>query len=514
MNGKIILNAKNITKRFAGVTALDRVNFSVEEGEIHALMGENGAGKSTLMKIITGLYSADEGTLEFVGKEHLFSNVLEAQKAGISTVFQELNMIPHLTVSENIFIGRYPTKNGNIDWKKMHQEAQHLIDEIGIDIDVRKKLNTYNTAKQQIISIIRAVNFESKLIILDEPTSSLDTHEVEILFDIMNKLKEKGTSIIFITHRIDEVYRMCDRITVLKDGKYVGTYPTQELSQMELLKKMIGRDDLQMKREREYRDFSNEEVVLEVKNLKRIPAVRDVSFKVRRGEIVGLSGLLGAGRTETARLIFGCDPIDSGEIYINGEQVDVKTPGDATRHGLAFCTENRREEGIFANVSVMNNIAICSLNQMLKAGMIDGAKKKKQAAEYIDKLRIKTSSDMQLIKDLSGGNQQKVILARWMATKPKLIILDEPTRGIDVGAKSEIENLIKSLADSGVGVIYISSEMTELENNCDRIVVLRDGYVVEELSGDGSGEKKISKDNIMKAIAEGSKKIKEMYSNG
>lgn len=501
MNDNNILRLTDITKRFAGVCALDKVSFSIKRGEIHALMGENGAGKSTLIKIISGLYRADEGKLEFDGQQHVFDNVLEAQRAGISTVFQELNMIPYLTVSENIFLGRYPTRGGNIDWNRMHQEAQKLIDDLCVNIDVHKPLNTYNTAKQQIISIIRAVNFNSKLIILDEPTSSLDSNEVEMLFSIMNKLREKGTSIIFISHRIDEVYRMCDSITVLKDGMYIGTYDIDKLSELELLTKMIGRKDVALMRQRPYRDYRGEPVVLEAKNLCRAPVVNDVSFKIHKGEILGFAGLLGAGRTETARLLFGCDPMDSGEIYIEGERVQIRNPQDATENGLAFCTENRREEGIFPDISVSNNMAMCTLDNLTSMGLISKKKREAASASYIDKLRIKTSSGMQLVKNLSGGNQQKVILARWMATNPKLIILDEPTRGIDVGAKEEIERLIRDMADNGLSVLYISSEMTELANNCDRVLVLRDGCLAGELVA-----QEITKENIVKTIADGAKK--------
>lgn len=496
--GKNILEVHGLTKEFAGVRALDKIEFTVEKGEIHALMGENGAGKSTLIKILTGLYKADAGTILFEGEERRFTTVLSAQKAGISTIYQELNMIPYLTVSENIFLGHYPYNKSGIDWKKMHEEAQKLIDEIGMDIDVKKPLNSYSTAKQQIISIIRAVNFNSKLLIMDEPTSSLDSNEVEILFGIMDKLKAKGVSMIFITHRLDEVYKKCDRITVLKDGQYVGTWKTGELSQYELLKAMIGKKEVALERTLPIRDFSDKEDVLEVKNLIRVPYVNDVSFKIKKGEILGLAGLLGAGRTETARIIFGCDVPDSGQIFVEGKEVSIKSPEDAIQAGLAFCTENRREEGIFPDVSVQNNLTICSLDQLTKGGFINSGRRKQLSDDYIKKLLIKTPSGEQLIKNLSGGNQQKVILSRWMAVNPKLIILDEPTRGIDVGAKAEIEKLIYEFSNQGISVLFISSEMAELVRNCDRILVLRDGKLMGELSGQDISEK-----SIMQTIAVG-----------
>ena len=493
---KDILNIQNVTKTFAGVKALNNVSLSVKEGEVHALMGENGAGKSTLIKILTGIYKADSGEIIFDGETRNFHNALAAQHAGISTIYQELNMIPYLTVSENIFLGRYPMKNGGIDWKTMNEKAQKLVDDLGVDIDVKQLLNTYGTAKQQIISIIRAISLDSKLIVMDEPTSSLDTNEVEILFGIIDKLRADNIAVIFISHRLDEVYAKCDRISVLKDGVYVGTYGVNELSQLELLNKMIGNKDLQMDKRREHRDFSDAPVILEAKHLVRTPYVNDVSFQVKKGEIVGFAGLLGAGRTETARILFGCDMPEAGEVIMDGKKLNIRIPKDAVEAGMAFCTENRREEGLFPDVSVQKNTAICSLSQLSKGGFIQLKERKKLSEDYIDKLAIKTPSCEQLIKNLSGGNQQKVILARWLARNPKLIILDEPTRGIDVGAKAEIEKLIGEFADKGISVLFISSEMSELVRNCDRIIVLRDGKIVGELT-----DEDISEDNIMWMIA-------------
>lgn len=491
-----ILEIRNITKHFAGVKALDNVSFSVKRGEVHALMGENGAGKSTLIKVLTGIYKADSGEIYFDEKKCMFPNALSAQHAGISTIYQELNMIPYLTVSENIFLGRYPMQRAGIDWKSMNEMAQKLVDDIGVKIDVRKPLNTYGTAKQQIISILRAISLKSKLIVMDEPTSSLDSNEVDILFGIIDKLKKDKVAIVFITHRLDEVYRMCDCITVLKDGQYEGTYDIKELSQYELLNKMIGKKILSMDNNRVKRDFSTDECVLEVSHVTRVPYVRDVSFKLHRGEIVGFAGLLGSGRTELARIIFGCDIPNSGQIQMGGKLIHLSSPKDAVAQGMAFCTENRREEGLFPDISVQNNIAICTLSQLCTAGFINLKKRKRLSNEYIEKLGIKTPSGEQLIKNLSGGNQQKVILARWLATNPKLIIFDEPTRGIDVGAKAEIEKLVCEFSDRGISVIFISSEMSELVRNCDRIIVLRDGMIVGELKG-----AEISEKNIMWMIA-------------
>lgn len=491
-----ILQVKGLCKRFAGVRALDAVDFSVRHGEVHALMGENGAGKSTLIKILTGIYEADGGDITFDGKPCHFKNAQAAQQAGISTIYQELNMMPYLTVSENIFVGRYPKTKSGINWKNMHESAQKLVDDIQVDIDVTKPLNTYGTAKQQIISILRAVSMNSKMIIMDEPTSSLDSNEVEILFGIMDRLKAEGIAIIFISHRLDEVYSKCDRITVLKDGRYIGTWNKSELTQYELLGKMLGRKDLDMGKAKVERDLSGADNIIDVKKLSRPPFVNGVSFSIRRGEIVGLAGLLGSGRTEVARILFGCDTPDSGEVWLEGKRLSVKTPAAAVANGMAFCTENRREEGIFPQVSVENNIALCSLSSLSKAGFIRRKARRSLSEQYIQKLNIKTTGGGQLIKNLSGGNQQKTILARWLATDPKLIILDEPTRGIDVGAKAEIERLIAEFSGRGISVLFISSEIPELVRNCDRILVLRDGRIMGELHGDD-----ISEDNIMWIIA-------------
>lgn len=492
-----ILTVENLTKAFAGVKALDHVSFSVKRGEVHALMGENGAGKSTLIKIISGLYKADAGRLIFDGRECVFHTTLSAQQAGISTIFQELNLIPYLTIAENIALGRYPMNRGGIDWKGVEEKAQEMVDNFGVNIDVRKPLRSYGTAQQQITAILRAVSIKSKLIIMDEPTSSLDTKEVGILFNIIDKLRADGISVIFISHRLDEVYSKCDSITVLKDGHYIGTYGKNELSQYELLSKMIGQK-FALESNKNKRDFSDSEIFLNVRHVTRLPYVNDVSLTIRRGEIVGLAGLLGSGRTETARIVFGCDAPDSGEVLVEGEKLKPHSPKDAMRHGIAFCTENRREEGIFPELSVKNNITICVLPQLTTAGVIRSRAKTQLAKNYINKLAIKTPSDEQLIKNLSGGNQQKVLLARWLATNPKLIILDEPTRGIDVGAKQEIERLICEFSEKGISVLFISSELPELVRNCDRIIVLRDGSAVAELTGDD-----ISEQNVMLAIAAG-----------
>jgi galactofuranose transport system ATP-binding protein len=491
-----ILEIRNLKKAFEGVMAVDHVSFSVRRGEVHALMGENGAGKSTVIKIISGIHKADSGEVIYDGKKCSFSNALGAQHAGISTVYQELNMIPALSVSENIFLGRYPFDAWGIDWKAMHAAAQSLVSDLDVGIDVRKPLAEFGTAKKQIIYILRAISLKSKLIVMDEPTSSLDTNEVEMLFGIIEKLKSAGIAVIFITHRLDEVYRRCDRVTILKDGRSEGTYPISELSQYVLLEKMVGRNSLALEYKRTRRNAKGDDRVLEVKNISRVPYVRNVSFELHRGEVLGLAGLLGSGRTEIARIIFGCDIPDSGEIRVKGKRLHLRSPTDAVSRGMAFCTENRREEGLFPNMSVQSNIVACALSKLTTLGFIDDRRRREVSRDYIRKLAIKTSSASQLVKKLSGGNQQKVILSRWLAMNPELIILDEPTRGIDVGGKREIEILISEFSRRGIGVLFISSELSELVRNCDRVIVLRDGRAVGELLGDDIEEK-----NIMWTIA-------------
>jgi monosaccharide-transporting ATPase len=486
-----ILEIRNLNKAFEGVRAVDRVSFSVRRGEVHALMGENGAGKSTVIKIISGIHKADSGEVIYDGKKCSFSNALGAQHAGISTVYQELNMIPALSVSENIFLGRYPFDAWGIDLKAMHAAAQRLVSDLEVGIDVRKPLAEFGAAKKQIIYILRAISLKSRLIVMDEPTSSLDTNEVEMLFGIIDKLKSAGIAVIFITHRLDEVYRRCDRVTILKDGRSEGTYAISELSQYQLLEKMVGRNSLVLEYKRTRRDAKGDDRVLEIKNISRVPYVRNVSFEVHRGEVLGLAGLLGSGRTEIARIIFGCDIPDSGEIMVKGKRLDLRSPTDAVSQGMAFCTENRREEGIFPNMSVQSNIVACALSKLTTLGFINDRRRREVSKDYIRKLGIKTSSASQLVKKLSGGNQQKVILSRWLAMNPELIILDEPTRGIDVGGKREIEILIAEFSRRGIGVLFISSELSELVRNCDRVIVLRDGRAVGELLGDDIDEQSI-----------------------
>lgn len=496
-----ILEMKGIEKSFPGVRALKGIDFNLKPGEIHALMGENGAGKSTLIKILTGVYRKDGGTILFDGKETEINSTIEAQNLGISTVYQELNMIPYLSVGENIFLGRYPKKGRAIDWKALYEESGNLLKDMGLNIKAEAMLNSYGTAAQQMVSIARAISLKCKVIVLDEPTSSLDTDEVKMLFSIVKDLKKRNIAVIFISHRLDEVFEISDRITVLKDGEYEGTYETDSISQNELVTKMVGREiEQRQKIERNYKN-SSPEMVVELDKIISKPKLKSISLNIRKGEIVGLAGLLGSGRTETAQVIFGYTVPDKGTIRIKGEPVSLKSPRDGLNHKMAFCTENRREEGIVPNMSVYDNILLSSLKTTSQHGFLNQVEGAKIVNEYIERFHIKTPSPKQKIKNLSGGNQQKVILARWLATKPDFIIFDEPTRGIDVGAKRDVENLVAEIADMGLGVLLISSEMSELARNCDRVYVLRDGVVMGEISG-----AEIRQEIITKMIADGKSK--------
>ena len=496
-SNNVLVEIKDVSKHFPGVKALDHVSLSIRRGEVHALSGENGAGKSTLIKILTGVYTYDEGSIIFDGSPVAFKSTNESQKAGIGSVYQELNMIPYLSVAENIYIGDYPMGKTGIEWKELYENAQNQLDSLNIDVDAKKQLNELSTAQQQMVSIVRAVSRDCKLIILDEPTSSLDTKEVKTLFSLVRQLKEKGVAFIFITHRMEEIYQICDRITVLKDGHFIGTYQAEDLNQYQLVTLMVGREMTQQRKQTYFSPEKDQNYVVEVRNLAKKPKVKDVSFGISRGEIVGLAGLLGSGRTEVAEMLFGSEMPDAGEILYEGILQKNISPTKAVRAGLAFCTENRRLDGIVPNMSVKNNIVLACMKQISRLGFVISRKRLALVNRYIEELRIKTPTPEQRIRNLSGGNQQKALLARWMATNPKLIILDEPTRGIDVGAKQEVERLVQQIASQGIGVLLISSEIPELVRNCDRVIVLREGEQVGELAG-----AQISEEAIMQIIAQ------------
>lgn len=483
-----ILEMKGICKSFPGVKALDNVSIQVKKGEILALMGENGAGKSTMIKIMTGVYSADAGEIIFDGKPVQIPDVASAQAMGLSPVYQELNMIPYLSVAENIYLGRYPKKaRGDIDWKMLYRNAEQLMRDMDLDIDVHQTLDSFGTAAQQMVSIVRAISYDARLVLLDEPTSSLDAKEVHMLFSFMKKLKARGIAMIFITHRLDEVFQITDRIAILKDGQYMGTYDTCQMTKHDLVTKMVGREVNNESMRNAGAKFSDN-FLIEVRHLKRFPKVTDVSFGIKKGEVVGLAGMLGSGRTETAQLLFGAAQPEEGSIFIDGKEVTLSSPREAIRQGFAYVTEDRRVEGLITNMSVKNNIVLSSMKCVQGRFFINNRKRNAVVNDYIEKLRIKTPHAEQKVRFLSGGNQQKVILARWLATNPRLIILDEPTRGIDVGAKQEVEKLVGEFAEKGISVLYISSEIPELVRNCDRVAVMRDGVSIGECLGDTLNE--------------------------
>lgn len=493
-----LLSIKGLSKTFPGVKALSDVSMEIKRGEIRALMGENGAGKSTLIKILTGIYQKEQGQIIFEGREINPKNSAEMQKIGISTIYQEINLIPYLSIAENIFIGKEPKKKGKIDWNKIHLEANAAMHNLGIDIDVTFKINQLSTALQQMVAIARALQQDAKLFIMDEATSSLDNQEVERLFQVVRGLKEKGIAVIFVSHRMDELFRICDSVTVLKDGELVGTYEMTEIDHHFLVSRMIGRDASEIvSHQRKYRCNWNEaSVMLEIKNIRKKAKLNGVNLVVRSGEIVGLSGLLGAGRTELAKIIFGEDPFYEGEIIIDGKTVMSGNIRKSIDSGVVYCPEDRKTEGVFLTMAVEDNLTIPILKKLTHWGFIDAKQKRGLVEKFVDEINIKTPSYSTQIRSLSGGNQQKVILARWLMVHPKLIILDEPTRGIDVGAKAEIEKTIQLLADSGISVLYISSEIEELVRGCDRVAVLREGSIFGEISGED-----ITSDNIMMMIA-------------
>ena len=488
---KTILEMKNITKSFIGVRALKDINFSLESGEVRALMGENGAGKSTLIKVLTGVHKLDGGEIYLDNKRIYPSSTLDAQKIGISSVYQEVNLCDNLTVAENIMIGREPKKFGLIDKKKLIDMAFEAINKLSLNIDVRKPLSDYSLGIQQMIAITRSLQLNSKILILDEPTSSLEENEVNQLFDIIEKLKNSGIGIIFVTHFLDQVYRISDSITVLRNGSLVGNHKTSELSKLDLIKEMLGKEYEDIQSNTNKKQFDNEDEFIKIDGIGRKTYMHPVSFDIHKGEIVGFSGLLGSGRSETAKLIFGAVKKDSGNIFIKGDKKEFLHPIDAINNKIGFCSEDRKLEGIISDLSIRENIilALQAKNGIMK---YMSRKKQEQLADiYIKALNIVTVDSNKPIKFLSGGNQQKVLLARWLCTTPELLILDEPTRGIDIGSKSEIQKMMLDLSKEGMSFIFISSEMEEVIRTSDKVVIFKDNKKIKELSGNDINEKSI-----------------------
>ena len=506
MENNVVLTMRDISKTFPGVKALQHVDFTLRKGEIHALMGENGAGKSTLIKVLTGVHPFESGEIKMEGKDAPIVNrsPQDAQDNGISTVYQEVNLCPNLTVAENLFIGREPRKAGLIDWKTMNKKSTELLKDLQIDAKATDKLEECSLAKQQMIAIARAVDMNCRVLILDEPTSSLDDDEVEKLFVLMNRLKAQGVGIIFVTHFLEQVYAVCDRITVLRNGELVGEYETKDLPRVMLVAKMMGKDfdDLaDIKGDHKDKKAFSDTPVIEASGLGHKGTIKPFDLKINKGEVIGLTGLLGSGRSELVRSIYGADKADSGTLKVNGKEAKIGSPLDAMKLGMAYLPEDRKAEGIIADLSVRENIIIAL---QAKKGMFHPLSRKEMeeaADKYIEMLQIKTASRETPIKSLSGGNQQKVILGRWLLTNPEYLILDEPTRGIDIGTKTEIQKIVLDLADQGMAVTFISSEVEEMLRTCSRMAVLRDGEKVGELE-----ESELSQANIMKAIAGGDEK--------
>lgn len=499
-----VLEMRRIYKTFPGVKALQNVDFTLKKGEIHALMGENGAGKSTLIKVLTGVEEFETGEIMIEGCAHAIVNrsPQEAQQKGISTVYQEINLCPNLTVAENLFIGREPRKGGLIDWKTMNRKASELLSSLDINADVTKTIDNYSIAIQQMIAIARAVDMSAKVLILDEPTSSLDDGEVEKLFILMKKLRAEGAGIVFVTHFLEQVYAVCDKITVLRNGQLVGQFTTAELPRVQLVAKMMGKDfdDLAaIKEEKEnVEEYGEQDIVIKAVGLGKKGYIKPFDLVIHKGEVIGFTGLLGSGRSESVRVLYGAERSDQGELQMKGKKVTARHPLASMNEGMAYLPEDRKNEGIIADLSVRENLIMALQAKRGMFRLISRKQQEEYTDRYIEMLQIKTASRETPIKSLSGGNQQKVIIGRWLLTNPDFLILDEPTRGIDVGTKTEIQKLVVKLAEEGMAVVFISSEIEEMLRTCDRMVVMRDGAKVGELDGE-----EMNQSTIMSTIAGG-----------
>jgi galactofuranose transport system ATP-binding protein len=502
MSGTPILAVREVSKRFPGVLALDRVDLAIAPGEVHALVGENGAGKSTLIKVLTGVYEADSGRIEYAGRPASFSRPLDAQQAGISTIYQEVNLIPLMSVARNLFLGREPRNRlGLIDIGRMNAEATQALAHLGITVDVTRPLRSLGLGAQQMVALARAIAIEAQVLIMDEPTSSLEPREVETLFSVVRDLSSRGIAIVYVSHRLDELYTLCSTVSVMRDGRIVHSGHLAGLDRLHLISLMLGRDLAQVRREG-LTEFSHHRAaqstpLLRAEGLTKRHILNGVSFDVRPGEVTGLAGLLGAGRSETAKAVIGALPLDSGIVRVDGKVLKRLSPKAAIEAGMALLPEDRKAEGIIPDLSVRENIVLAAMPRLAKGGIVTRAAQDRIVSTFMNRLRIKASSPQQRVAELSGGNQQKVLLARWLCLNPKLLLLDEPTRGIDVGAKAEVQALIDELARDGLAVVLISSDLEELVEGADRVVVLRAGAVVGELAGDD-----VSEHGIMAMLAE------------
>jgi monosaccharide-transporting ATPase len=498
-----LLEVRAVSKGFPGVRALDAVNLTVLPGEVHALVGENGAGKSTLIKVLTGVYQADAGEVFYRGEPVAFARPLDAQRAGISTIYQEVNLVPLMSVARNLFLGREPrTRIGLIDVRRMNRSATSVLAGYGIRVDVTRPLRSTSLGTQQMVALARAVAIDASVLVMDEPTSSLEPREVRTLFDVVRRLRDDGLAVIYVSHRLDELYELCQRVTVLRDGRVVHSGPLDGLDRLALVSHMLGRDIGQVRREgltgfTGTHDAADTAPVLRVAGLTKRHQLHDVSFDVRAGEVTGLGGLLGSGRSETVKAIVGALPLDAGTVSVDGKRLRRLSPAAAIRAGVALLPEDRKAEGIIPDLSVRENIVLAAMPRLARAGVVTRARQDAIVATFMTRLRIRAASPEQRVAELSGGNQQKVLLARWLCLHPKVLLLDEPTRGIDVGAKAEVQKLVDELAAQGLAVVLISSDLEELVEGADRVVVLRAGAVVGELAGDA-----VTEDAIVATLAD------------
>jgi len=475
-----ILELKNISKSFSGVEVLHEVSFALRPGEVHALLGENGAGKSTLVKIMTGVHQPDKGEILLKGEPVHFSDARASRQAGIAAIYQELSLFPDLDVAENIFAGRQPLTSGRrVDWRKLYAEAGRLLDSLGMTLDLKQKARTLSIAQQQMVEIARAFSINAQILIMDEPTSSLTLHEVDDLFRLVRRLRAEGTAIIFISHRLEELFALADRVTVLRDGSYVGTREINDVARDGLIRMMVGRTITNLFPKQ---DVTAGNVVLNVENLTRAGSFYDVSFELRRGEILGLAGLVGAGRTNVARAIFGVEPPTSGRIEVDGREVAITSPQQAIELGLAYVPEDRQLHGLIPAMPLTPNISLAMLPHYAQMGWLQDKRERKSAYEAAVQMEVRANNVWQLARELSGGNQQKVVLAKWLSTNPRILILDEPTRGIDVGTKAAVHGLMSKLAAEGMAILMISSELPEILGMSDRVIVMREGRVTEHFT--------------------------------
>lgn len=487
MDNNYILTLKNITKEFPGVKALDDVTINIERGTIHGLVGENGAGKSTLIKVLAGIYQPNKGEIILDGKPCRFNSPIEARRAGISVVHQEIKLAEPLSVAENMFLGNVQLKNGLVDWKGMRRRAREIVEDLGMDIDINAQVSSLTVAKKQIVEIMHAINNNSRILIMDEPSAVLTDRELEVMFRIVKQLRDEGITIIYISHRLDEIFGLCSNVSVLRDGCHIDTIPVASVDRQGLINMMVGRE-MGQEYPKEVGNVGG--TILEVKNLSR-GILQDISFEVKSGEVFGISGLVGAGRTELARAILGIDKPESGEVYVRGKKVHYRTFADAIRDGLGLIPEDRKLQGLVQIMSVKRNTTLVNMTRVLRAGVISSSLEEKLSKEYADKLHVVTPSMETEVQYLSGGNQQKVVIAKWLFQNSEILFLDEPTRGIDVGAKAEIYRLINRMAKEGKTIIMISSEMPELLGMCDRIMVMHEGHKMGELNAAEATQAKI-----------------------